>query len=363
MAKNVVKIYGDISDWNENSAQEVCRRIENAQDGEVINLHLHCYGGSVFEGNLIYNAIKASKTPVDIYIDGIAASMGAIIATAARKVYMAENAFIMIHAPANYMTDGRGTADEHLKVAKLLKAMQENFIKALATRTQKAEDFIKDWMDGDNWFSASEALKERLIDGVIDPVALNIKPLTTEEIRTSQIADVYGLFAASLTQENTNPILENHMNKELMISRYGLTGVTAQSTDEEIYAAIDAKLNAEKNARKQAEDQLKEQRESQINAMLDEVTLSKEQREKYAEIGDKAGIEALAMALEPIKKKPAAPNFLAMINQDRTNVAAYNGQSWDELDKKGLLTTVKKNDPETYRALFVEKFGKEPQSY
>lgn len=36
-------------------------------------------------------------------------------------------------------------------------------------------------------------------------------------------------------------------------------------------------------------------------------------------------------------------------------------QSWDELDKSGKLFDLKKNDPETYKLKFREKFGRDPE--
>lgn len=56
----------------------MARQIEEAADAsDEICLRVHCYGGSVIEGNMIFNAIRNSKIPVNIYIDGIAASMAA----------------------------------------------------------------------------------------------------------------------------------------------------------------------------------------------------------------------------------------------------------------------------------------------
>ena len=47
-----------------------------------INLHINCIGGDVFEGMAIYNVLKKRTAKTTIYIEGIAASMGSVIALA-----------------------------------------------------------------------------------------------------------------------------------------------------------------------------------------------------------------------------------------------------------------------------------------
>lgn len=358
-----IKLYGNIFEWNMNNAQIMALQIEKAaESADEIKLRVHCYGGSVIEGSMIYNAIKNSSIPVDIYVDGIAASMAAVLLSAARKVYMSENAFLMVHAPAGG-ADGRGTADEHLKTAKTLKEMENTFVKALVSRTGKTEGEVKKWMQGNNWFSASQALTEKLIDGITDPIAKDVKTLSDTEIQTAKVEDVYSLYTAFLDNADKTNKQKNEMDKEKLIKELGLIGVTANSTDEEVQAAITAKLNAEKIARESAENALKEHTKAQITALLDSVKdkLTKEQRTQFEAIGESMGIAALETAIAPLK---GVQSFTAAINNASSNSAAsmsqqraaWNFEEWQKNDPRGL-EKMEKSDYEGFNALYKSAFG------
>lgn len=357
-----IKLYGNIFEWNLNNAQMMALQIDKAADtADEIQLRIHCYGGSVIEGGMIYNAIKNSRIPVDIYVDGVAASMAAILLPAARKVYMSENAFLMIHGPAGG-TDGRGTADEHLKTAKALKEMEKTFIKALVSRTGKTETEVKKWMQGDNWFSAAQALDEKLIDAITDPVAKEVKTLSNVEIQTAKVEDVYSLYTAMLDNPKTDhQKTKNEMDKEKLIASLGLTGVTAASTDEEVQAVITAKLNAEKTAKEAAENALKEQNKTQVTALLDSVKdkLTKEQRAQYEAIGENMGLAALQTIITPlsgVKSFTAAINDAASTPGNSTSRTAWNFEEWQKNDPRGL-EKMAATDPESFNAIYKAAFG------
>lgn len=362
MAKVSIKLYGDIFDWSSNSAQAMVARIaEAARTADEIELHVHCYGGSVIEGNMIYNAIAGSDIPIDAYIDGVAASMAPIVLMAARKIYMSENAFMMLHAPAGGYC-GRGTATEHIKAAKALTAMEKQFIKALTTRTGKTEEQVKEWMSGDNWFSAEQALSEGLIDGIVDPIAGNVKQLTSVELQSSNVESIYSLYTASLSQIQNQNQTTNQMDKATLIAQLGLTGVTAASTDEQVQAAITAKFAAEQLARQNAEKKLTEHQAAEITAVLDTVKdkITVDQRAQLQAIGEKVGIAALKTAIEPYR---TAKPFSAIIGGDggsrsqSTLSASWNFAEWQKNDPAGL-EKLAKEDPETFNALYGAAFSK-----
>lgn len=358
-----IKLYGNIFEWNFNNAQMLALQIEKAaEDSDEIQLRIHCYGGSVIEGSMIYNAIKNSRIPVDMYVDGVAASMAAILLPAARKVYMSENAFIMVHAPAAG-TDGRGTAAEHLKAAKTLNEMEKTFIKALTSRTGKTETEVKKWMQGDNWFSASQALAEKLIDAVVDPVAKEVKTLSDTDIQTAKVEDVYGLYTAFFNQKTENQKTKNEMDKEKLIKDLGLSGVTAESSDDEIQSAIRTKLNTEKTARETAENALKAQTKAQATALLDSVKnkLTKEQFAQYEAVAESMGIAVLESVIAPLRSSTAS--FTDMINGTGVAAASLSPQraawSWDDWQKNDPrgLEKMEKNDTEGFNALYKAAFG------
>ena len=92
-----------------------------------MNLHLNCVGGDVFEGMAIYNVLRKRTAKTTIYIEGIAASMGSVIALAGDEVIMAENSLFMIH---NAWGGAMGEASEMRKTERLL------------IFTQKKQDYL-----------------------------------------------------------------------------------------------------------------------------------------------------------------------------------------------------------------------------
>ena len=68
-------------------------------DFDQIHIRMNSPGGNVFQGMSIVSAILSMNTPVCVHIDGIAASMAAVVAVAADRVCMMDFAKMMIHDP------------------------------------------------------------------------------------------------------------------------------------------------------------------------------------------------------------------------------------------------------------------------
>lgn len=351
--KNVeMKLYGPIEAEGNNAATFV-GALQKAQAGnpEVINLHIHCPGGDVFEGNLMYNAIKESPVPVDVYIDGIAASMASVVMLAARKVYMAENAFVMIHAPHTFSC---GNAEDLEKSAKLLRDIETLFVEAFAKRTGKTEEEVKAWLQGDNWFNAKEALAEKLIDGIVGKSDIKLND-TENNIKKTTADSLLKRFEA-ITNINNKPLNNQQMDKQSIIDRFQLSGVTAESSDEDVQAALEAKIKA-------GETKAEEMRKQQIKAVIDRAVAEKKineaQRPTYEAIGEKNGVETLEKVLADIRVMPTPINAqlggkTSGSPQDRSG---WSWDKWQQEDPRGL-EALQKNDPEAFNALYEAAYGK-----
>lgn len=227
-----IKLYGEVSSWWNSSIDFTDTLAEMERNFSTIRLRIHSIGGSVFEGTAIFNALQACKSRIEIYIDGIAASMASIIMLAGDVVYMADNAFIMIHAPS---TITEGSVSEHETATNLLKSMEINFSKAYALKTGKSKEDALKWLDGkEYWFNATQAKNEGLIDGIIKPIAaISAKAATGE---STNIKSVYNRFAALLSNNKTpNNKMEVNL-KEALIKTLSLS---ADATDEDILKAVE----------------------------------------------------------------------------------------------------------------------------
>lgn len=140
----------------------------------AIEVHISSPGGNMYDGLAIYNVIQQSKKPVDVYIDGLAASAASLIAMAGRKTLMAENGLFMMHAPS---TITAGNENAHEAAMSALKAGKEALIVAYQQKSGKTRDEIAALLDADNgygtWYGANEAKDAGFVDEVISatPIA------------------------------------------------------------------------------------------------------------------------------------------------------------------------------------------------
>lgn len=367
--KGEVKLYGEIYRYGVNSAAEFIARFDEARKGaDEVDLLLHTQGGDVQEGTLIYNYIKGCGVPVNVIVAGVSCSMGTVIMMAAAKVYMCENSYMMVHAPKGGCY---GTAVEMEKAAKGLRGMEKNFKKIYAGKTGKSEKEVEDLLVGDNWFTAQEAMDAKLIDGIVEPIATGVTQVSAEELKVQTPKALYGRFAACLenTTEGTevlkksnNKKNESEMDKEGLIQKLGLTGVTAQSTDKEIEDAIQVKLDAEKRRADEAEAAIRDANKKRItdtvNAAAKAGKISAEQTATYVAIGEKSGIEALETVLSGMKPTlslvEATRGGAANMAQGSTQVN-WGWEQWQKEDPRGL-EAMAKNEPEKFEALYKAAF-------
>jgi len=155
-----ISIYDAIGGYDVNAKQFVDELKEI--NAEVINLRINSPGGSVIDGNAMFNALQRHPAKVVTHIDGLAASMASVLAMAGDEVHMADNALLMIHNP---WTMSIGDADELRADAELLDKMSASILSAYGRSQYEAEE-IKDLMDAETWFTAQEAFDAGLVDHI-----------------------------------------------------------------------------------------------------------------------------------------------------------------------------------------------------
>jgi len=179
-----VYIFDEIGAYGVN-AQSFIDEIKDYRK-KPINLHINCVGGDVFDGMAIYNILKKRKATTTVYIEGIAASMGSVIALAADEVIMAENSLFMIH---NAWGGAMGEAKEMRKTANLLEKISNEIADIYIKKTNLSFDKVKEMMDEETWLNADEALELGFVDSVSDAIKIaakydvsKFKNITNEEI-------------------------------------------------------------------------------------------------------------------------------------------------------------------------------------
>ncbi len=134
-----------------------------------ISVRINSPGGSVFEGNAIYNILQSHPARIVVDIDGLAASIASVIAMAGDEIRMADNALMMIHPAWGF---AMGNSEDMRKTADMLDKVDASITTTYVKRTKKDERVIRDMMLPETWMSAKEALDNGFIDSISDAAEL-----------------------------------------------------------------------------------------------------------------------------------------------------------------------------------------------
>lgn len=162
------EIVTDEWDDSDTSASGFRDALQSVGDVKTINLHINSPGGSVFEGIAIYNMLKQHQATINVYVDGLAASIASVVAMAGNRIYMPQNAMLMIHNP---WTMAIGNATELRKQADYLDQIAKSSITTYLSKAgdKLDEETLKQMMDEETWLTAEEALEYGLADNVMEP--------------------------------------------------------------------------------------------------------------------------------------------------------------------------------------------------
>lgn len=133
--------------------------------GQDVDIHIDSPGGDVFMGISIANNIARHDGQVDIYIDGVAASIASVIAMAGDRVIAPSNATMMIHNP---WTLTIGNEHDHDKTISILRMLKGQIIDTYLWRATISADELSDKMNTDTWLTARQAAEIGLVDTVLE---------------------------------------------------------------------------------------------------------------------------------------------------------------------------------------------------
>jgi ATP-dependent Clp protease, protease subunit len=132
--------------------------------GKDLTVWIDSYGGSVFAGASIYNALKEHNGKITVKVDGKAMSAASVIAMAGDEILMSPVAVMMIHNP---LTGAYGNMHDLRKVADILDTVKDSIVNAYLAKTNLSRDEISQMMDDETWMSANTAVKNGFADGVL----------------------------------------------------------------------------------------------------------------------------------------------------------------------------------------------------
>lgn len=138
--------------------------------GKNITVWIDSYGGDVFAGAGMYNALmehKQSGGKVTVKVDGKAMSAASVVVMAGDEIYMSPVGMMMIHNPMSYLSGGWGEAKDFRHAAEVLDEVKETIINAYQAKTGKSRNKISELMDNETYMSAKTAIKQGFADKVL----------------------------------------------------------------------------------------------------------------------------------------------------------------------------------------------------
>lgn len=174
IVENKVFFYGDIMS---NSILELNRvladldiKLQNTRNvlGDeytpILHLHLNTQGGSIMDAFACVDAIRAMKSDVYTYVDGLVASAGTLISLVGKKRFMGQNAHLLIHQLSGLMG---GTYEEmeeyHFNSTNIMKLLKEFYKKYTKIPMKKLDEILK----RDLYLTASECKDYGIVDVVL----------------------------------------------------------------------------------------------------------------------------------------------------------------------------------------------------
>ena len=139
---------------------------------DQINVRINSPGGDVFDGHTIYKQLRRHPAKKRVDVDGGACSIASVVAMCADpgQLYMAENAWMMIHEPWTKLT---GTAAEFRCRADLLEKMGVQIVDLYASRSGVSADEIRGmFAQGEYWMNSREAVAAGLADRITSDLAI-----------------------------------------------------------------------------------------------------------------------------------------------------------------------------------------------
>lgn len=348
-----ILLYGNIGSRDRVDAAGVVGELMALQaQYQKIDVRINSYGGEVYEGIAICNALRSSTADINIYIDGIAASIASVIALCGKPLHMSRFARLMLHQVSGAAF---GTAEEMRQAAQAAESAQESLAQIIAGRCRMSADVVKEryFSGGDHWIGAEEALSMGLIDSIYDIDGADAESSATPD-------DIYNL----TNRLGNRP--QNYRNMGFIEDVRNATSLSNAATEQELLQHI-AKLENEaakvpaltgriEALEKEKSESRKAAHEALLNQAVSEGRIQESQKETFMNLlaSDEANARQLLESLP--KKQTRVVDFLGGAGGSKGNDLA--SMSWDEIDKAERLAELRNQYPDLYRQKFEEKFGR-----
>lgn len=325
------------------TARSVSEQLASNPDAKKILIRMNSPGGDVFEGNAIYNMLRAvadtDGRDITVQVHGLAASMASVLMLAGSKVVAAENAMIMIHNPWGIAI---GDATRMRKRADMLDKVKTTLLNIYERNSDVDREKLDAMMDAETWMTAAEAKELGFVDEVVESFGekaeasdRSLKVLNSFDKTPTHLLRIPDRVAAAATQPRNEA-----MNLAQVLA---LLGLPADATEDQVKAKLDdmrappslkdmvprADLDKSKATVAELTAQLakrdKDDRESKAQAAVDAAVrdgkISPASKDYHLRTASKSD-EALAEFLDYVGKSPVVLDNKSQI----TNASPVGGE-------------------------------------
>ena len=370
------RLIGSIGQWREINSKDFNAQLSAIEaKNSTINMVIHSGGGSIYEGLQLYNRGKKSKAEINTDVEGLAASMGSVLAMVGKHRRMAKTARMMLHQGRDaVMGSGDQLIEAGKRVNQLNQTLAEIYSEAIQHKhpDRDAKWVMDNWLvEGkDKWFTAAEAEDAGLVHEVYDSGFKAPASASHEELVAFYDNSLTDTELTAELPESSNNQDTKSMKKEqliLMLAKHGITftdAAVAEDGDEAFMAELTGKIKELKSdAAKAAQLQAKLEGDAEasfdknLKAAVLDGRIGAKQEPHYRKLAEKLGFEEANAALEEIEpvadlhlertnRKPAKPSGSG-VSAERKD---WSHKDWSEKDPEGLRAMMD-SEPEAYEKL------------
>ncbi len=368
-----IRMYGYIGKYEEFDYKRFQQVFRDAlKDNNNLTIRMHCGGGSVYEGLAIYDLIRNSEGKTKVIVEGMAASMGGVIALAGDEIVMNDNAFFMMHAVS---AGCWGTKKDFQNSIQQIITCEDRLGKIFKERTKADEETINNWFNSgqDHWLDSEKCKELGIVDEILKPTKQRKdQEQETENMTNKTPEEAFECFNVSedLPPENTIINQNTDMNKAAilaLLATQGLAGsLTASSSDNEFESQLKDVLNKAKKA-DTLESELKEFRESQADVLISNALKSGKITNAEKDEWKKDAIENYTLVAKSLDRMSGKPDPNGNLERQKNPVDTgkhelFNGREkwtfsdWQEKDPKGL-ERLNEESKDEFEKLFNAEFN------
>lgn len=348
-----ILLYGDMGEGDAvDSGRVVTELMQVAGRYKHIDVRINSRGGDVFAGMAIYNALRQADGDITIYVDGMAASIAAVVALCGKPLMMSPYARLMLHQVSG---GGYGGAEWLRSVADQIERIETDLAAMLSKRLGTTPEDVKArYFDGrDHWLTAAEAVDMGMADGIYDmPEATDLSQNTDDEIYTYFNNRLHGAInqeeMALIDDIKALPTFEDKADASAVVAH--IKELESQS----------AQAEALRQANQQYKNRIAELESKEVDAYLDKAVadgkLTAEQLPSMKKLmeADRETATQLIDSMKPQKRQTRAADVF-----NEGTAAVMENKTWDQLDHDNQLAMLKAQNPTLFAQKYKEKFGVE----